>query len=336
MAKRIFDISKEFGLHPKVVLAKARELGIAQAKVVSSLLDDNDTTRLEKELLKAGSQQMKPRLKNRRLVEVWATLTWIATLKHRVYSCPDTSDFEFVLGATALILKNRQSGARIPLEVCAVTKLAADELESLNGIEQPFRERVEKYLAEVRGDTQIIHPGCTHRFYFLSPEPWTARMQDLTASTPPTEWSAILSILTDPEQFFQWPQLCALFWPGCVRTQNDGEYIFPAELIVHLERLGLKPDTRTNGPAINSFQATGGKRPIWGNEGWHIHHIFDGTEGSPHAVHDGNHFTHSAGLVAAHPVAHYLAHQSPLLKWLLWREAFLRFGFDPMEVFIEP
>ena len=44
MAKRIFDISKEFDLHPKVVLAKARELGIAQAKVVSSLLDDNDTS----------------------------------------------------------------------------------------------------------------------------------------------------------------------------------------------------------------------------------------------------------------------------------------------------
>jgi hypothetical protein len=66
-----------------------------------------------------------------------------------------------------------------------------------------------------------------------------------------------------------------------------------------------------------------------GNEGWHIHHVFDGTEGAPHAVHDGNLFTHSAGLVAAHPVAHLLAHQSALLKWLLRREAFLRFGFDP-------
>jgi hypothetical protein len=53
MAKRIFDISKEFALHPKVVLAKARELGITQAKVVSSLLDDNDTSRLKKELVRA-------------------------------------------------------------------------------------------------------------------------------------------------------------------------------------------------------------------------------------------------------------------------------------------
>ena len=337
MAKRIFDIAKEFGLHPKVILAKARELGIAQAKVVSSLLDENDAARLEKELLKGSLQQMKPCLKNRKLVEVLAGISWNSTLKHRVYSCPDTSDFNFVLGATALILKDGRSGARVPLEVCGVATLAANELDSLNGIEQPFRERVEKYLAEVRNDERIIHPGCAHRFYFLSAEPWPDEMQNQTtpASTPPTEWSAILSILTDPEQFFQWPQLSALFWPGCVRTENDGDYIFPAELITHLERLGLKLDTRTNGPAINSFQAAGGKRPNWGNQGWHIHHIFDGTEGSPHAVRDGNHFTHSAGLVAAHPVAHHLAHQSDLLKWLLWREAFLRFGFDPSGNFVD-
>jgi hypothetical protein len=335
MAKSIFDISKKFVLHPKVVLVKARELGITQAKVVSSLLNDDDIARLEKELLKASSQQMKPSLKNRRLVEVWATLTWNATLNHRVYSCPDTSDFDFVLGAGALILKNRQTGACVPIEVCAVTKLAANELENLNGIEQPFRARAEKYLAEVRNDEQIIRPGCAHRFYFLGTEPWPARMQELTTSASKTEWSAILSILTDPEQFFQWPQLSALFWLGCVRKENDGEYIFPAELIIHLERLGLKPDTRTNGPAINSFQAAGGKRPNWGNQGWHIHHIFDGTEGSPHAVRDGNHFTHSAELVAAHPIAHHLAHHSDLLKWLLWREAFLRFGFDPSGNFVD-
>ncbi len=335
MAKRIFDIAKEFGLHPKVILAKARELGIAQAKVVSSLLDENDTARLEKELLKGSSQQMKPSLKNRKLVEVWATVTWNASMRHRVYSCPDTQEFEFVLGATALVLKNKQSGARIPLEVCAVAKLTTNELDNLNGIEQPFRERVRMYLAEVRNNTTIIRPGCMHRFYFLGNEPWLPKMEKLTTSASETEWSAILSILTDPEQFFQWPQLSALFWPGCVRTENDGEYIFPAELVTHLERLGLKLDTRTNGPAINSFQAAGGKRPNWGNQGWHIHHIFDGTEGSPHAVRDGNHFTHSAGLVAAHPVAHHLAHQSDLLKWLLWREAFLRFGFDPSGNFVD-
>src|SRR5882724_202675 len=228
MAKRIFDIAKEFGLHPKVILAKAKELHIAQAKVVSSLLDDGNTLQLEVELNKIKAQQMN--------------------------SC-------------------------------------------------------------------------------LSTELWPDRMQELNASVFNTERAAIQSICADPAQFFQWPQVGVLLWPGCVRTQNDGEHNYPEEVMLYLGRLGLKSDTRTNGPAILSFLAAGGKRPNWGNEGWPIHHIFDGTDGSPHAIRDGNLFTHSAGLVAAHPIAHHLAHQSALLKWLLWREAFLRFGFDPIGVF---
>jgi hypothetical protein len=337
MAKSIFDISKEFGLHPKVVLAKARELGIAQAKVVSSLLDDNDTARLEKELLKASSQQMKPRLKNCRLIEVQAGKTWKAALEHRVYSCPDTPTYDFVLGATALLLNCNSTGRRVLLNVEAVQVCDLSVPNFLETVPDKFRARLSSYKNEAQNISGILDSDYNHRFYFLTTEPWPDEMQEQTtpASTPPTEWSAILSILTDPEQFFQWPQLGALLWPGCVRTRNDGEHIYPAELITHLERLGIKPDTRTNGPAIVSFLAAGGKRPNWGNEGWHIHHIFDGTEGAPHAVHDGNLFTHSAGLVAAHPVAHHLVHQSGLLKWLLRREAFLRFGFDPKRDFVD-
>ena len=334
MAKRIFDISKQFALHPKVVLAEARELGITQAKVISSLLDDVDASRLEEKFRKTKSLQMKPCLKNRKLVEVLAGISWEATLKQRIYSCPDTPEYAFVLGATALTLKGHD-GIRIPVEVCSVTKLTADKLDNLNEIEQPFRERLRMYLARVRDDQRIIRLGCAHRFYFLSAEPWLSKMEELTATASSTEWSAILSICTDPEQFFEWPQVGVLLWPGCVRTQSDGEHIYPKEVILHLARLGLKPDTRTNGPAIVSFLAAGGKRPNWGNEGWHIHHILDGTEGSPHAVHDGNLFTNSAGLVAAHPVAHHLVHQSALLKWILRREAFLRFGFDPKRDFME-
>jgi hypothetical protein len=333
VAKSIFNISKEFGLHCKVVFAKARELGIAQAKVVSSILDDNDTARLEKELLKGSSEQMKPSLKNCRLIEVQARMTWEAALAYRVYSCPDTPTYNFVLGATALLLNSNATGRRVPLNVVAVQVCDLRAPNFLETVPEQFRTRLSSYKNCVQNIPGILDGNCNHRFYFLNTEPWPVRMQELTASTPPPEWPAILSILTDPEQFFQWPQLGALFWPRCVR---DEEHIFPAELVTHLERLGLKPDTRTNGPAINSFQAAGGKRPIWGNECWPIHHIFDGTEGSPHAVHDGNHFTHSAGLVAAHPVAHHLAHHSDLLKWLLWREAFLRFGFDPTRVFLAP
>lgn len=332
MAKRIFDISNEFGLHPKTILAKAKELGIAQAKVATSFLDDGDTARLVEELRKAKMRQMKPCLKNRRLVGVWVPLTWTASVKHRVYSCPDTPEFDFVMGATALILKNTQSGARIPLEVCSVAKLTADGINNLNGIEQPFRDRVKLYLDEVRNNETIIRPGCAHRYYLLSTEPWLPEMEALTVSVSSAELDAILSICTDPELFFEWPQVGALLWPGCVR-RNEGAYNYPEEVILYLARLGLRPDIRTNGPAIVSFLAAGGKRPNWGNGGWHIHHIFDGTEGSRHAVHDGNLFTHSAGLVAAHPVAHNLAHQSALLKWFLRREAFMRFKFDPYGVF---
>jgi hypothetical protein len=285
---------------------------------------------------------MKPCLKNRRVIEVPAGSSWKATLKQGVYSCPNTKEFDFVLGATALVLKNSQSGAQVPLEVCAVIKLDANELESLNGMAQPFRGRAEQYLAEAGNDEAIIRPGFAHRCCFLSTGPWPDWLQKLTALASDTEWAAILSICAGPDQFLQWPQVGELLWPGCVRTQSDGQYIYPPELIARLARLELKPGTRTNGPAILAFLAAGGIRPACGNEGWHIHHIYDGT-GSvngistdvPHAVRDGNLFTHSAGLVAAHPVAHQLAHQSDLLKWLLRREAFLRFGFDPMGVFVD-
>jgi hypothetical protein len=329
MAKRIFDISKEFALHPKVVLAKARELGIAQAKVVSSLLDDNNTSSLENELLKASSQQMKPCLKNCRLVEVQAGLTWKAALEQRVYSCPDTPTYEFIFGATALLLNSNATGRRVLLNVEAVQVCDLRTTNFIETVPEKFRDRLRSYKTEVQAVLGILDGDCKHRFYFLNTEPWPDEMQKQTtpAVTSPTEWTAILSILTNPEQFFQWPQLGALFWPGCVRTQNDGEHIFTEELVIQLEGLGLKPDTRTNGPAINSFQAAGGKRPTWGSQGWPIHHVFYGTD-------DGNLFTHSAGLVAAHPIAHHLAHQSHLLKWILRREAFLRFGFDPKGDFI--
>lgn len=335
MAATIFDISKRFGIHAKVVLAKARELGITQAKVVSSLLNDNETERLEKELRRVSSQQMNPSLKNCRLVEVQAGMTWEATLAHRVYSCPDTHDYNFVLGATVLLLKSNATGRHVPLNVEAVQTCDLRVPHCLETVPEKFRVRFSAYKNEAQNITGILDGDCNHRFYFLAAEPWPEEMQKQTipSSTPTTEWSALLSILTDPEQFFQWPQLGALLWPGCVRTQNDGEHIYPVELATHLTRLGLKPDTRTNGPAIVSFLAAGGKRPNWGNEGWPIHHIYDGTGGSPHAASDENLFTHSAGLVAAHPVAHHLAHHSALLNWLLRREAFVRFGFDPMGVF---
>ena len=52
MPVRIYDISKKLGLENKEILAKAKELGIAAAKVPSSSLDKITAEWLEGELLK--------------------------------------------------------------------------------------------------------------------------------------------------------------------------------------------------------------------------------------------------------------------------------------------
>ena len=285
---------------------------------------------------------MSPRLHNRRVVEVPATRSWESTLSHRVYSCPDT--YDHVLGATGLILQNNESGARVPLEVTSVVRLAPDHHAQVDALFGPFRRRAENYLAEARNVPGIIEPGRVHRLYFLGCEPWPAWLQRLTATASHTEWAAILSIFREPDNFFEWPQIGELLWPGSTRGNGEQRHHYPAEVAERLRRAGFpQPDERNNGPAIMAFLVAGGWRPNWGSEGWPIHHIYDGTapiigdppvvqpeaRGGLHAVKDDHYFTHSGGLVAAHPVAHHLAHQSTLLKWLLRREAFLRFGFDP-------
>jgi hypothetical protein len=284
--------------------------------------------------------EMRPRLKDCRIVEVNANQSWKYSLLHRVYSCPDT--YEDALGATVLMLTNA-AGKRVLLEISDVVKLAPDDRSQLDALAQPFRARLDKYEAAIAAELpQILQPGVAHRFYFLSEEPWPNWLQTLTMPNqcPNLEWTAILSICTEPDRFFEWPQVGELLWPGCTRENEEQRHNYSDELTRRLARLGLPPDPRSNGPAILAFLAAGGKRPTWGSEGWPIHHIYDGTgavndgpQNILHAVRDGQHFTHSAGLVAAHPIAHHLAHQSPLLKWLLRREAFLRFGYDPMGVF---
>src|SRR6516225_8187063 len=52
MPVRIYDISKKLGLENKVILAKAKALGIAAAKVPSSSLDKISAEFLEEELFK--------------------------------------------------------------------------------------------------------------------------------------------------------------------------------------------------------------------------------------------------------------------------------------------
>src|SRR5690349_11792917 len=53
MPVRIYDISKKLGLENKEVLTKAKELGIAAAKVPSSSLDKITAEYLEEEIVKS-------------------------------------------------------------------------------------------------------------------------------------------------------------------------------------------------------------------------------------------------------------------------------------------
>jgi len=138
--------------------------------------------------------------------------------------------------------------------------------------------------------------------------------------------------------FIEWPQESLLLIPGRARQRYHD---YPPEVSAQLLDNGITPNRLSNGPAICAFLLAGGHRPVRNNphQGWSVHHIYDGNHpfcpGQPtlHAVQDGRYFTESAGLVAIHPVADALADEFPHFAWLLRREAFERFGFDPDGVF---
>lgn len=105
---------------------------------------------------------------------------------------------------------------------------------------------------------------------------------------------------------------------------------------------GIYVDSRSNGPAVMSFLLAGGNRPTRSNkQGWHIDHIYDEKfswvtkQRSLHTVKDSRHCTQAAGLVTIHPIAEALKDGYFYFAWLLRREAFLRFNYDPDCVFSE-
>ncbi len=138
--------------------------------------------------------------------------------------------------------------------------------------------------------------------------------------------------------FIRWPKRSMCFVNGCVRVQYHD---YSPEQKTQLRQARITPDSRSNGPAIMAFLSAGGERPMRQSSGkqWSVHHIYDGKFPAPgrtttaHAVKDGCLFTEAAGLVAVHPIADALADEVPWFAWLLRREAFERFGFDPDRVF---
>jgi len=149
----------------------------------------------------------------------------------------------------------------------------------------------------------------------------------------------------DLDSFVRWPKEALLLWPTCTRIPPPKVKRFIHPYPPHLRNLlktsKVVADARPNGPAINAFALAGGKRPArFGSaNGWSIHHLYSGKfpyisrNKTTHAIKDGLHFTQSAGLVAAHPVADAMFDEFPFFAWLLRAHAFQRFGYDPDGVF---
>ena len=139
--------------------------------------------------------------------------------------------------------------------------------------------------------------------------------------------------------FIRWPLRSLLLVDDCVRPGNRF-HTYPASVIRSLRNIGIRVDSRSNGPAVMAYLLAGGERPSRnGNYAWTIHHIYDRRFPFPdrdttvHAASTGSLFTEAAGLVAIHPVADSLASEVPYFAWLLRFEAFKRFRFDPDGVF---
>lgn len=147
------------------------------------------------------------------------------------------------------------------------------------------------------------------------------------------------------DSFVRWADEAILLWPGCDRVPEQGKRLkyfkYPDRLRQMAREAGVYLDSRQNGPAIASFTLARGDRPerFGSSNAWSIHHLYSGKfpycerQRTTHAAKDCNHFTQSAGLIAAHPVADAIVDEFPFFTWFLRAKAYLRFGYDPDVVF---
>lgn len=141
------------------------------------------------------------------------------------------------------------------------------------------------------------------------------------------------------DQYICFPKKALLLWNGCTRIKY---HKFPDELKATLKKNNVKYNLLSNGPAISAYELAKGLRPFkQGNSkhGWSVHHLYNNKfpyfnkKYTLHAVKDGNHFTQSAGLVAIHPVADALFEELDIFAWYIRAKAYLKFGYDPDQVF---
>ncbi len=269
-------------------------------------------------------------------VKVLVGKTWSLVQRHDIYSCPDTAEFNYSRNAVLILLKSRKRNESENRFVYCIVTLSPNTPD-LNRVPVGLRSRLKAYISEATRIDGILN-GDRHRFYFL----WPNFIQEY-ATLGQRDTDATLALWVERDRWFRWPKEATVLQEGWTRHRDGNKrdcYAYGPELKKKLAQNNLKPDGRNNGPAILAFRMTGGERPPFNGEGWPIHHIYDGRARIPtkqarilHAVRDGEHFTHSGGLVAAHPAAHFVAHHSELLSWLLRWEAFCRFGYDPNGVF---
>lgn len=172
---------------------------------------------------------------------------------------------------------------------------------------------------------------------------WLAR--ELAQVPNPAEQAILSTVAAELDAFVRWPAEAILLWPGCNRVRPPGKrqkyFSYPIHIRDMARARGIALDTRPNGPAIAAFVLARGNRPerFGSSNAWSVHHLYSGKfpyvgrQTTTHAAKESRHFTQSAGLVAAHPVADALVDEFPFFTWLLRADAYLRFGYDPDAVF---
>ena len=172
---------------------------------------------------------------------------------------------------------------------------------------------------------------------------WFAR--ELVQVPSPTESEVLEAVARDLDSFIRWAAEPMLLWPGCDRIRPPGKrqkyHDYPANIREMAKAKGVRLDGLPNGPAVASFLLSGGERPprFGSSNSWSVHHLYSGKfpydKGRPttHAAKEPYHFTQSAGLVAAHPLADAMLDEFAFFAWLLRAQAFRRFGYDPDGVF---
>jgi hypothetical protein len=162
---------------------------------------------------------------------------------------------------------------------------------------------------------------------------WFAR--ELAQVPNPAERQVLQVVAGELDVFVRWASEAVLLWPGCDRVPKY--HSFPVHLKEMAKSAGVALDKRQNGPAVVAFLLAGGTRPkrFGSSNAWSIHHLYSGKfpylgrKETTHAAKESDHFTQTAGLVAAHPVADALVDEFPFFAWLLRAEAYRRFGYDP-------